>query len=375
MTIHHSQLADRYDTIDEILADMKGWSHEMEFNLSPSPDDEPNYIDLCSILKGNKTYKLPQHFKGILDKKKLITALKISAIKSGFGLVHRSSKSMKQLEKSQSNTAAYLTLQCTHGLTYKGKEKTFDLVSKTKWSRQCDIKCRFRINISLDKHSNSWFVHNNKLSNQEDHMGHFKMDSSHIHTSLNMLPPEEIEMAKEGSQLNMTDSNTASLINIRDVLGVNNNWTRHQIFYQNRKHELNTLNSTASEYAKASSAEKLICMFQAREDTNFLYLTYEPSEGLMLMTGKDRSKKSISTTLKKDLMTMYTNNALTTNGKLLVLFLFNNKKEMRLARMHPESWQVCCILYVFSYISLNILIQIYYMFFCTIVYTFVVTFV
>ena len=266
---------------------MKGWNNNMEFNLSPSPQDESNYIDLCTILKGKKPLELPQHFNGISGKKKLITALKISAIKSGFGLVHRSSKSVKNLEKTPS--AAYLTLQCSHGLTYHGKEKTFDLVSKTKWSRKCDIKCRFRINISLNKYSNSWYIHNNKSSknnNDHDHIGHYKMDTAHIHTNVHMLPKDEIELARQCSQLNMTNSNMASLINIRDVLNVNNNWTRHQIYYNNRKDELNKLNSSVSTYSKASSAEKLISMFHERSDTNFLYLTFEPTEGLMLMTGK-----------------------------------------------------------------------------------------
>ena len=53
-------------------------------------------------------------------------------------------------------------------------------------------------------------------------------------------------------------------------------------------------------------------------------------------------------------MTSYTNNALTANGKLLVLFLFNNEKEMRLTRMHPESWQVRLILYVRLYVRFNV---------------------
>ena len=119
------------------------------------------------------------------------------------------------------------------------------------------------------------------------------MDSSHIHTSLNMLPPDESTIAKQCSQLNMTYSNIGSLINIRDVLCVNNNWTRHQVFYKTRKDELKNLNSTASKDAKASSAEKLISMFEERRDTNFLYLTYEPSEGLMLMTGKCIAKGNI----------------------------------------------------------------------------------
>ena len=49
----------------------------MEFNLSASPQDEPDYIDLCTILKGEKPLELPKHFNGISGKKKLISALKI----------------------------------------------------------------------------------------------------------------------------------------------------------------------------------------------------------------------------------------------------------------------------------------------------------
>ena len=77
MTIHHSQLAERYDKIDEILADMKGWSHEMEFNLSPSPEDEPNYIDLCTILKGRESFQLPEHINGITSKKVISLLLNV----------------------------------------------------------------------------------------------------------------------------------------------------------------------------------------------------------------------------------------------------------------------------------------------------------
>ena len=85
------------------------------------------------------------------------------------------------------------------------------------------------------------------------------------------------------------------------------------------------------------------------------------------MLGKDRTKKSLSTTATKELMIAYKNNALTGQRKLLVLFLFNNSKEMRLSRMHPESWQVCYYVYVCSYICITILF--------TIVFTFAFTFV
>ena len=89
------QLASKYDKLDEIVSGMKGWSCQMEFNLSSSADSEPNYNDLCTVLKGDAPYQLPQHFHGEDSRKKLITELKISAMKSGFALIHLSSKSKK----------------------------------------------------------------------------------------------------------------------------------------------------------------------------------------------------------------------------------------------------------------------------------------
>ena len=124
------------------------------------------------------------------------------------------------------------------------------------------------------------------MHTDHDHTGHFKMDASHIHTNISLLQKDEIILAKQCSQLNMPSSNMSTLINIKNVLGIHNNWTRQQIYYQNQLTDrLNKLNSTASSAEKASSAEQLISMFDERLDTNFLYLTYEPTEGLMLMTG------------------------------------------------------------------------------------------
>ena len=154
-------------------------------------------------------------------------------MKSGFALVHRSSKSKKQLEKNDI-MSAYLTLQCQHGLTYSYKDKSYEVVSKIKWSRKCDVKCKFRINISLHKNSQYWWVHNAKGPHKniaDHHMGHFKADSSHIHTDIILLPKEELMLAKQCSQLNMTNSNVSALIHIKSVLGIENNWTRHRISY------------------------------------------------------------------------------------------------------------------------------------------------
>ena len=36
----------------------------------------------------------------------------------------------------------------------------------------------------------------------------------------------------------------------------------------------------------ASSAENLINSFSTREDVNYLYVTFDPTEGMVLLTGK-----------------------------------------------------------------------------------------
>ena len=76
------------------------------------------------------------------------------------------------------------------------------------------------------------------------------------------------------------------------------------------------------------------------------------------MLGKDRTRKILSTAATKELMIAYTNNALTGKGKLLILFLSNNSKEMRLTRMHLESWQVCYYIYECPYICITIILHL-----------------
>ena len=63
------QLALKYDQFKVIISEMKGWSNRMEFNLSASPEDEPEYIDICTILKGDQPLQLPIHFNGISSQK------------------------------------------------------------------------------------------------------------------------------------------------------------------------------------------------------------------------------------------------------------------------------------------------------------------
>ena len=51
-------------------------------------------------------------------------------------------------------------------------------------------------------------------------------------------------------------------------------------------------------------------------------------------------KNVLKTEASKDVLDAYTKEGITADGKLLLLFLFNSKEEMRLIRMHPKMIQV-----------------------------------
>mgnify|MGYP007045150527 CR=1 FL=1 len=100
-------------------------------------------------------------------KKKLIFALQVMCIKSGFYLIQRSSKSRKQL---QSYLDAYITLGCQHSLMYCSSKKTFVRSTFTKLCTNPVERCRFTINIALCKITNRWYTSNK---------GHKKTEPTH----------------------------------------------------------------------------------------------------------------------------------------------------------------------------------------------------
>ena len=117
-----------------------------------------------------------------------------------------------------------------------------------------------------------------KKKDAKAHTGHYRIDPSLLRTSLKMLSAEELEIAKNCAQIQLAASTTAELLAMRNYLGVNNIWSRHQIYYMENKFK--GLNQSAL------SAKALISSFQQMKDVNYLYVAYQPSEGLMLMTGK-----------------------------------------------------------------------------------------
>ena len=111
-------------------------------------------------------------------------------------------------------------------------------------------------------------------------MHHYKYCPEELTPSLDLLSPDELELAKQCSQICFTASSTSALLSIRNKLGVNLSWSEHQMRYiSNRDREvIYNLNSDAT------TAENLINSFAARGDVNYLYVTFHPSQGMVLLT-------------------------------------------------------------------------------------------
>ena len=119
-----------YCKLEEDVSSLKGWPCQMNFNFEDSIDQPETRIDVCTTISASQSYVLPNGFLGLDAKSKLLTELKISAMKAGLALVHRLSKSKKQLDVKYD---AYLSLHCQHGLKYTRKEKTYEQVYKLKY--------------------------------------------------------------------------------------------------------------------------------------------------------------------------------------------------------------------------------------------------
>ena len=271
-----------YDKIFNNLDQKKIWTSDLLFNLNDKLETDPEFVNLSEILKSRNNFAFPSHFNGVENKSKLIIALRLSAMKCGFWLVLRTSKSQKQLNKHH---LAYLTLSCQHGVTFhRSRSVTNKRNCQTRYSINADDCCPFRMNISLCKETNIWFLHCRKGSQKEQadlHKNHLPMQPEHLHSHISLFPESQQQLLNECSQIHINNTRIASLINLRNVLGIDNKWTRYQIRYlQDKNNVLSGLTPSST------SAEMLIEALSSRDESNYLYVTFEPTEGLTLMTGK-----------------------------------------------------------------------------------------
>ena len=233
-------------------------------------------------MHSTEPYYFPSHFNGLDNKKKLIFALQVMCIKSGFYLIQRSTKSTKQL---QSDLNAYITLGCQHNLMYCTSKKAFVRSTFTKLCTNPDQRCRFSLNIVLCKITNRWFTSNKSHKKKQNlliHNGHIKLLPGHITCSISMLSEEEQELMSQCNQVSIKSTKIAELTTQRNKHGTDTIWSRNQIYYvQNREDPLSLLNSNVS------SASKVIEYCRSDSDINYLYMTFDSTNKLTLLTGKN----------------------------------------------------------------------------------------
>ena len=99
---------------------------------------------------------------------------------------------------------------------------------------------------------------------------------------LDLMTEEERELARQCAQICFPASSTSALLSIRNNLGVNLTWKEEQIRYLTKK-DRDVLYNLRED---ASSAVNLINSFSTRDDVNYLYITFDPTEGMLLLTGE-----------------------------------------------------------------------------------------
>ena len=147
------------------IEDEKKWQSDIQFNINQVVNTDADHINLSEVLKSTNNYAFPSHFNGIDNKSRLIVAIRLSAMKSGFMVIQRKCKSEKQLNKHH---LAYLTLQCQHGISFQRTRPSSSIRnSKPKNSIERIDLCPFRMNISLCKETNVWPLHCRKGSQKQ----------------------------------------------------------------------------------------------------------------------------------------------------------------------------------------------------------------
>ena len=156
------------------------------------------------------------------------------------------------------------------------------------------------------------------------------MLTEHMNAPSTCLSKKEVALAKQCRECGINSKSISHLLNKRNDSGYNIDWNPAQIYRIRQKEDFMKGLSQ-----NATSAENLVTSFENRDDVDYLYVTYHPEDGMILIKGKD-VKRKCTTQDDGQLRKVWNENMLSTNGRLLVIFLFATKEERRHTRMHPE---------------------------------------
>ena len=176
-----------------------------------------------------------------------------------------------------------------------------------------------------------------RIKRCRSHRFHVCVPTEYLPANSKILTQEEYELALNCSQLSFSPSSVSNLLSTRDTQGIGIRWDPGQMRYLDKKYESEIKLLTPN----SSSAERILETFENRCDVDYMYVTFHPKDGLLLLKGKQRRKvrnervqrqEKVSTPITAadtSLYKIYSEQKLGHEERLLVIFLFASIEESR----------------------------------------------
>ena len=289
-----------FEAIKASNAEACVWDCELLFNVAEA-NEEPEYENLCDYLKmpaNLKDRKMPKgeeknevdwgpngilwcwppntcfmfprkRFQGMGDKLKLVTELKLAALKAGFKLVVKSSN-----EKQTKFRCCTVTFACHKHILSKASVDEDTLKHEHgshSLPREKEKRCPFTFSVFLTPPKECWITNSWFLSVIDDkfvHLGrsthchHHQFPAKDLHASIKLLNNDEKTLALDCAQLHMTNTAQAALLTLRNKEGIS--WHDHQMRYIKKRNQKMLEEEAGLITVNASSAEKLLSKLETR---------------------------------------------------------------------------------------------------------------
>ena len=302
---------DTFQQLSAAIRTQKRWQCTLLFDES-NPDTvkhNPKLVNLCDNIVNKQEYVFSSRYNGMIGKTALVSDLQRAAIRSGFKIVCNNPKKEVYCAKYIEHEIYF---SCQHGCTSRTSttpKKSTPKRKKRKYTRHVkknetntslydpyesdDERCPFSFTVHLIKNvdildGKPFFMQNKGCwvlkkkrgctSNKTLHCGHRQLMSSYITAPAKLLPDNDVELASQCAKGGVSAPSVAHLLTVRN--NDNIDWNPSQIRNLLKKKDHVSLLSP-----NASSADSLVSSLENRNDVNYLYLTYHPLDGLMLVKG------------------------------------------------------------------------------------------
>ena len=332
-----TQIGENHKVLKKMLDESQNWKCTLLFEESEPDAEDSQTVDLIKELEENsyvqdRVYIFPEQFQGEEAEQNLRAELKIASMLSGFNLFVRSRKDKTQ--KNGLHETCRFDVQtffgCQQSQLYNdGKVSNILLDRKyaTTSLRPIDVhdKCPFKFTIALltkddpekvtlcykprykprcktqlspdfiRQNAGRWILlPKSKVSERYhsgstcpgNHCSHVQLHPSLLLADRSLMTDEQRKLAKNCSQVSFNTTATTALLNNSEDQGIQ--WKPSQIKYLNHK-EQDQLKSITN---NPSSADQIMETFSRRNHVNFMSVTYNGTDGLMLLlTGKVKKRK------------------------------------------------------------------------------------